>query len=153
MMRSVAGFGKNVRPGSAWLAVVADTTLNVAALVAVPPGVTTRIKPLTLPVPVGTVNVMVVALTTAKLVTAKLPMLTAVAPVKLVPVIVTRVFGPPVMGVKLVMVGTGGAVTVKVSALAGPAVLVTVTGKRPTVVKAAAGMVTTSEVAELLVGV
>lgn len=126
--------------------------MKVAALVAVPPGVTTLIKPLTLPVPLGRTSVMLVADTTVKLVTAKLPMLTAVAPVKSVPVIVTAVAGPPVVGVKLAMVGAGGAVTVKSRAFDVPAELVAVTEKLPTVARALAGMVTTREVAVLLVG-
>ena len=153
MRRSVAGFGYTSRPGRACEADVADTRLNVEALVAVPPGVTTRMKPLTLPVPLGTTNVMLVADTTVKLVTAKLPMLTAVAPVKLVPVTVTTVPGPPVAGEKLMMVGTGGAVTLNVSAFEVPAALVTVTGRLPTVASAVAGTVTTNEVAVALVGV
>ena len=149
--RSVAGLGYTLRPGMAWLAKVAETTLNVVALVTVPPGVTTRMKPFTLPVPLGTTNVMLVAETTVKLVTVNTPMLTAVAPVKLVPVMVTVVPGPPVVGVKLVMVGAGGAVTIKFKPLDVPAELVTVTGKLPTVASALAGMVTTNEVALLLV--
>ena len=130
---SVAGLGYTPRPGRAWLASVAETTLNVVALVTVPPGATTRMKPFTLPVPLGTTNVMLVAETTVKVVTLNTPMLTAVAPVK------------------LAMVGAGGAVTLKFSALDTPAELVTVTGKLPTVANALAGMVTTREVALLLV--
>ena len=103
--------------------------------------------------PLGTVKTMVVPLTTVKLVTMKLPMRMTVAPVKLVPVTVTTVPGPPVVGVKLMMVGAGGAVTAKVRLLEVPAALVTVTGKLPTVATAAAGMVTASEVAVTLVGV
>ena len=67
-----------------------------AALVAlVPPGVVTVTS--TVPaVPAGAVAVIWVALLTVKLVAAVAPKLTALAPVKLVPVIVTEV--PPAVG-------------------------------------------------------
>ena len=150
VMRSVAGFGNTDRLGRALVARVADTTLKVAALVAVPPGVVTVTKPLTLPVPPGTTRVMLVADTTVKLVTAKLPMFTAVAPVKLVPVMVTAVPGPPVVGVKLAIVGTA-AVTTNVKPVEVPppgAGLVTVTAKLPAMATAVAGTMAVTWVAE-----
>ena len=71
--------------------------------VAVPPGVVT----LTLPeVPDATTAVMLVAETTLNDVAAVPPKLTAVAPVKLVPVMVTVAPTAPEVGVKLVIVGT-----------------------------------------------
>ena len=66
-----------------------------AALVAlVPPGVVTVTS--TVPVPAGAVALMLVALLTVKLEAAVVPNFTALAPVKLVPVIATEV--PPVLG-------------------------------------------------------
>jgi hypothetical protein len=62
---------------------------------------------------------MVVAFTTVKPVMATLFSVTAVAPVKLVPVMVTRSPTRPLVGVKLVMVGAA-AVTVKVAAAEVP---------------------------------
>ena len=61
---------------------------------------------LTLPeVPDATTAVMLVAETTLNDVAAVPPKLTAVAPVKFVPVMVTDVPTAPLIGVKLVMVG------------------------------------------------
>lgn len=117
--RSVAGFGNTIRPGKALAASVANTRSNGVVLVAVPPGVVTEIKPLTLLVPPGTTKVIVIPLTTVKFVTANVPMRTAVAPVRFVPVRVTVAPGPPVIGEKLVMVGAG-VVTVKVAATEVP---------------------------------
>ena len=54
---------------------------------------------------VGTVAWMLVLFKTAKLVALTLPNATAEAPVKFTPVIVTFVFGRPVVGVKLVIPG------------------------------------------------
>jgi hypothetical protein len=74
------------------------------ALVAVPPGAVTEIGPVV--APDGTVAVICVALTTVK--AAERPLkLTAVAPVKLVPVMVTVGVVPAhaLVGVKFVMVG------------------------------------------------
>jgi len=77
--------------------------------VAVPPGVVT----LTLPeVPAATTAVMLVAETTLNDVAAVPPKLTAVAPVKLVPVMVTVAPTAPEVGVKLVIVGTRANKTV-----------------------------------------
>jgi len=74
------------------------------ARVAVPYGVVT----LTIPeVPFATNAVMLVALTTLNEVAAVPPKLTAVAPVKLVPVMVTVAPVPADAGVKEVIVGAG----------------------------------------------
>ena len=64
---------------------------------------------ITVPIPAGAVAVIWVALLTVKEPAALLPNLTAVAPVKLVPVMVTLVppDGGPVFGLTLVTVGTG----------------------------------------------
>ena len=70
--------------------------------VAVQPGVVTEIV---LILVLGTTAVIWVALTTVKLVAAMLLNLTAVAPVRLVPVIVTTVPAPPDDGVNVVIVG------------------------------------------------
>src|SRR5947208_3509548 len=84
-------------------------TVNELLLVAVPPGVVTLIVPVV--APLGTVAEIEVDEVTEKL-TALVPLnVTAVAPVKLVPVIVTLVPTGPLVGVKLVIVG-GLAVTV-----------------------------------------
>ena len=72
----------------------------------VPPGVVTVTS--TVPVPAGEVAVIWVALTTLNNPAALPPNLTAVAPEKLVPVMVTLVppAGGPLFGVTLVTVGT-----------------------------------------------
>ena len=71
---------------------------------AVPPGVVT----LTFPdAPLSTVAVIRVGELTLKDVAATPPKLTAVAPVKLVPVMVTVASWPAEVGAKLVMVGAG----------------------------------------------
>jgi len=75
---------------------------SVVEDVAVPPGVVTE---MVLIVVLGTTAVMDVGLTTVKLVAEMLLNFTAVAPVKLVPVMVTTVPIPPDEGVKVVMVG------------------------------------------------
>ncbi len=72
--------------------------------VAVPPGVVTDILPL---VPLSTTAVILVALTTVKEVADVPPKLTAVAPVKLVPVIVTTAPEAADEGVNELMVGVG----------------------------------------------
>ena len=90
-------------------------------LVAVPPGVVTATLP---EAPAPTVAVILVALTTVNALAATPPNVTAVAPVKLVPVMVTLV---PVfcdVGVKEVMVGA--ATKVNPALVAVPAGLVTV---------------------------
>src|SRR5205823_7810643 len=113
------------------------------ALLAVPPGVVTLIGPLV--APAGTVVVIAVAELTVKLALALLNS-TAVAPLKLVPLIVTLVPTGPLPGVKLVIVG--GLITVKLAAvLAVPPGVVTLIG--PLV--APAGTVVVIAVAELTV--
>jgi hypothetical protein len=72
--------------------------------VAAPPGVVTATLPV---VPLPTTAVMVVAPTTVKEEAAVPPKLTAVAPVKLVPVIVTVAPEPADVGVNEVIVGAG----------------------------------------------
>jgi hypothetical protein len=89
-------------------------TVKFATLVAVPPGVVTEIFPVV--APVGTVAVICVAELTVKLVAATLLKLTAVAPVKPVPVIVTTVPTGPDVGVKDVIVAQVAA-TVKSAVL------------------------------------
>ena len=73
-----------------------------------PPGVVTVTS--TVPVPAGLAAVIAVSLTTVKLVAAVVPKSTAVAPVKLVPVIVTEVppAAGPLVGLRPVTVGAGG---------------------------------------------
>ncbi len=84
--------------------------MKLAALVAVPPGVTTETVPLV--APAGTVAAMCVASLTLK--DAAVPLKrTALAPVRLVPVRVTAVPTGPEVGLKPVSVGAAGAVTVK----------------------------------------
>jgi hypothetical protein len=79
-----------------------------AALVAlVPPGVVT--VTLTVPIPAGAVAVMVVELVMVKL-AATVPNFTPVAPVKPVPVMVTRAVPvlTPEIGLRALTAGTGG---------------------------------------------
>jgi hypothetical protein len=99
--------------------------VKLLALVAVPSGVVTLIGPLV--APLGTVACIVVAELTEKL--ALVPLnVTAVAPVKFVPLIVTLVPAGPLVGVKLVITG-GLAVTVNELALvAVPPEVVTLIG-------------------------
>lgn len=86
--------------------------VKVPALVAVPPAVVTFTVPVvTL---AGVTAVMLVAELTVKLAAATLLNVTAVAPVKLVPVMVTVAPAHPLVGVKLVIVGTGVLVAVMV---------------------------------------
>jgi len=77
---------------------------------AVPPGVVTCTAPL---VPLETIAVICVTELTVKLCAAVPPNDTAVAPVKLVPVITTDVPVPPDAGVKEVMVGEDIVIKVK----------------------------------------
>lgn len=100
--------------------VVAAERLKLEALVAVPAGVVT----LTVPeAPQGTTAFIVVELATVNDVAAVAPKLTAVAPVKLVPFIVTVAPATAGFGEKDVMVGT--AVKVKPVSVARPAGVVT----------------------------
>jgi hypothetical protein len=79
-------------------------------LVPVPAAVVTEIGPVT--APVGTVAVISVAETTWCVEAPTPPNLTEVAPLKLVPVIVTDVPTGPEVGVKLVITGETCGVTV-----------------------------------------
>lgn len=83
------------------------------ALVAVPPAVVTAIVPVE--APVGTVAVILVALTTEYVVAAIPLNLTAVAPVKFVPVMVTVAPIVELLGVNELIVGAG--ITVKLDPL------------------------------------
>ncbi len=98
--------------------------MNVKApvLLAVPPGVVTVIVPV---VPLPTVAFRVVALVTLKEAAATPPKVTAVTPVKLVPVMVTTVPAAPLLGENEVIVGAGMKVKVPVL-VAVPPGLVTV---------------------------
>src|SRR5574337_2177698 len=85
------------------------STAKLIANVAVPPGVVTRIRPVV--APFGTVAVTSVADSTVN--TAATPSnVTALAPVRCVPVIVTTLPGGPIIGATVVMVGEGAAVGV-----------------------------------------
>jgi hypothetical protein len=84
-------------------------TAKLLALLAVPPAVVTPIGPLE--APAGTVAVIVLAEFTAKLALVPLNR-TAVAPVNLVPLIVTLVPTGPLPGAKLEIVGGLETVTV-----------------------------------------
>ena len=75
---------------------------------AVPPGVVTTILPLA---PLPTVTVRLVALS-AVMVAATPPMVTALALLRLVPVMVTDLPAPPLLGLNVVMVGAGMKVKV-----------------------------------------
>ena len=83
--------------------------MNEAVLVAVPPGVVTEVFPFV--ADDGTTAVTLVALTGVKLAGARSLKLTAVAPVRFVPVMVTVAPALAANGVKLVIVGAG--ITVK----------------------------------------
>src|SRR5213594_2245823 len=87
-------------------------TVKLFVLVAVPPGLVTRTRPVV--DLVGTVAWIVVAEVTVKLALTPLNV-TVVAPVKFVPLIVTLVATGPLVGVKLVIVGAG--ITVKLFVL------------------------------------
>ena len=82
--------------------------MKLAALVVVPPGVVTLIFPVL--APEGTLVVISVSETTLKV--AEVPLkVTAVAPVRALPVTVTAVPTAPLVGVKELI--NGGTVTVK----------------------------------------
>lgn len=80
-------------------------TVKAVALVAVPPGVVSTMRPDV--APLGTVNVRVVALTTVNEFTTAPLSVTVVVPAKSVPVTVTNVPTTPLAGVKLLIVGAG----------------------------------------------
>src|SRR5438046_4921609 len=120
--------------GSAWPAAwsivtvggVVSPTVKLAALLAVPPGVVTLIGPLV--APAGTVAVIAVAELTVKLALTLLNS-TAVAPLKLVPLVVTLAPTGPRSEER--RVGDGGLFTVKLAALhAVPSEVVTLIGPR-----------------------
>src|SRR5207245_3741441 len=79
-------------------------TVKELALVAVPPAVVTLMIPVV--APLGTVAVICVSEFTVKVAVVPLK-LTAVAPVKAVPLIVTLAPTPPLLGEKLLIVGAG----------------------------------------------
>jgi hypothetical protein len=83
----------------------AATTVKLEALVAVPPGVVTEIVPVV--APAGTVAVTCVAESTVNDVAATPLNLTAVAPVRFVPVITTVAPTAPEVGVNEVTLGAG----------------------------------------------
>jgi hypothetical protein len=105
---------------------------------------------LTIPVaPVPTTAVMLVALTTVKALAAVPPKLTAVAPVKLVPVMVTICPVFPDVGVKELIVGTV-LIKIKPANVPEPAEFVTVTlpeAPFPTIAVIDVALFTTKEVA------
>ena len=117
-------------------------TVKLAVDRAVPPGVVTDSLPVV--AVAGTVAVMVVAELTEKLVAATELNLTAVAPSRPVPVMVTTAPGPPDAGLKDVRVGTTLKVAVEVAVPPG---VVTLRGP----VVAVAGTVAVMLVAELTV--
>jgi hypothetical protein len=127
------------------LIIGARTTVKFVALSPNPAGVVTRILPVA--APAGTVAVTCVAEFTVNGVAATPPKLTAVAPVKFVPVIVTTVPAGPLAGVKLATTGSVEE-TVKFVALSpNPAGVVT----RTLPVTAPAGTVAVICVAEFTV--
>src|SRR5438132_10221555 len=82
-------------------------TVKLALLVAVPPGVVTLIGPVD--APAGTVAVIRVSLLTPKVAVVPLNF-TAVAPLRLLPVMVTLVPTGPLVGANEVRAGAGGVV-------------------------------------------
>jgi hypothetical protein len=93
---------------------LAVVTWNLVLLKAVPPGVVTAIRPVA--APVGTVAVILVAVSTVN--DADVPAnLTAVAPVKFVPLIVTVVPMGPLVGENDEIVGLAAVVTVNLESL------------------------------------
>ncbi len=84
----------------------AKLTVKLLAEVAVPCGVAIEIFPVI--AALGTVAVTLVALTTVNVAAAP-PIVTEVAPLKCVPVTVTKVPAPPLVGLKLLMAGVAAA--------------------------------------------
>jgi hypothetical protein len=106
----------------------ATVTVKLVGLVAVPLGVVTRIGPVVAPVGTATV-ILVAAPLTLKPGAFTLLNETPVAPVKLVPLIVTDVPTGPLVGLKEVIVGATAIVTVKlVELVAVPSGLVIAIG-------------------------
>src|SRR5215470_5515866 len=102
----------------------------------------------TMPVPAGETDVMLVAEFTVKLVAGVAPKFTAVAPVKLVPVMVTEVPAAPDVGFRTVTVGTAALLMMlKVRLLDVLAAVVTVTVAAPASAIKLAGTDAVSEVA------
>ena len=97
-----------------------NANVNVPVDVTVPPGVVTDIVPV---VPLPITAVILVALTTVNDVAAVPPKLTAVAPVKFVPVIVTVAPAPAVVGVKDEIVGACINVKVPLEVAVPPGVI------------------------------
>jgi hypothetical protein len=91
----------------------AVTTVKFALLLALPPGVVTDMGPVL--APAGTVAVIWVSELTTKVPLTPLNA-TVIAPVNAVPVIITELPAPPLVGLKLVTVG--GGITVKLLELA-----------------------------------
>ena len=121
---------------------------SAAVVELVPPTVVTVTS--SVPVPAGAVAVICVALFTVKLVAAVTPKFTAVAPVKLVPVMVTLVppLVGPAVGLMLVTAGTGiFAEPIRRSRRTRPPAVVAVTSTVP----APAGAVAVIRVALLTV--
>jgi len=83
----------------------AGSTVKLPDEVPLPPDVVTPIFPVV--EPLATTAVIVVALVTEKLEASVAPNVTAVAPVRFVPVMVTEEPAPPEAGLKLAMVGAG----------------------------------------------
>jgi hypothetical protein len=130
---------------------VGKSTVNATVLVAVPPGVVTATRPEV--APAGTTNVSLVASATVKPPTATPFSVSALAPVRLVPVTVTLVPTRPWAGAKLTSVGAG-VVTVNVAGADVPppgAGLVTVMPTVPAAATALAGTSAVSCVAETYV--
>jgi hypothetical protein len=92
-------------------------SVKAVALVAVPPGVVTVIRPEL--APAGTTNDKAVSLATVKSRIDTPFSVSAVAPLKLVPTTVTVIPTAPLAGVKLVIVGAG-TVTVRTSSAVVP---------------------------------
>ena len=111
-------------PVPAFVAVRISFTVKLLVLVAVPAGVVTLTGPVV--APTGTVAWIAVAEVTVKLALNVLN-LTAVAPVKFAPLIVTLVPTGPLVGAKLVIVG-GGTIVNAVLLVAVPAGVVTLSG-------------------------
>ena len=82
--------------------------VKFAALVAVPPGVVTLMGPVLTPVPTTTTSCVFEDEVTDLTGVLLAPNVMLVKPVKFVPLIVTVVPELPLVGVKLVIVGTGG---------------------------------------------
>jgi hypothetical protein len=111
-------------PAPAFAAVKIAVTAKLPALVAVPPGVVTLTGPVV--APAGTIAWIAVSEATVKVAPTPLNA-TAVAPVKLVPLIVTLVPTGPLVGAKLVIVG-GGTTLNALLLVAVPPGVVTLSG-------------------------